>query len=54
MFGEGIALQLDQSAISAVNLMDADYGDLVIIPQEASRLDVHVCRKHYGAPYNDL
>ena len=54
ILGDGIALQVDQSAIPTINETDADYGDLVIILQEASRLDVQVRSKHYGAKYNDL
>ncbi len=54
ILGDGIALQVDQSAIPTINETDADYSDLVIKPREASRLDVQVCSKHYGATYSDL
>ena len=54
VFGDGIALQVDQSAIPTINETDADYGDLVIKLREASLLNVQVRSKHYGAPYNDL
>ncbi len=54
ILGDGIALQVYQSAIPAINETDADYSDLVIRPRGASRLDVQVRSKHYGASYNDL